>query len=318
MSELAGSLDTLAERRQKLGVSIWRKMWINRLGIIGITLMVCFVAAAVFGDDISIETGFGELVIPWGMAPEDPVAVDFENTYARPIWMDPAEGAGILGKDNLGRDIFSRMLVGSRLSLIVAFSAVVIGMVSGTFLGLLTGYRGGLVDDIIMRIADTQTAVPFLVLLIAVIAFLGGGLMNMIVFMGIGSWVGFARLIRGEVLSLRERDYVQAARSLGASDLRVMLRHIMPNAIQPVIVAASLSFGGVILTEAALSFLGLGVNTLVPTWGKMIADSRDYVTIAWHLSVFPAVAIMLVVLGANLLGDWLRDVLDPRLRGRQG
>ncbi len=167
-----------------------------------------------------------------------------------------------------------------------------------------------------MRIADTQTAVPFLVLLIAVIAFLGGGLLNMIVFLGIGNWVGFARLIRGEVLSLRERNYVQAARSLGASDLRVMLRHIMPNAIQPAIVAASLSFGG-ILTEAALSFLGLGVNTLVPTWGKMIADSRDYMTVAWHLS-FPAVAIMLVVLGANLLGDWLLDVLEPRLRGRQG
>ncbi len=224
---------------------------------------------------------------------------------------------GILGTDNLGRDVLSRMLVGSRLSLIVALSAVVIGMSSGVFLGLLTGYRGGLVDDVIVRIADTQTAVPFLVLLIAVIAFLGGGLLNMIVFLGIGSWVGFARLIRGEVLSLRERDYVHAARSLGASDLRVMLRHIMPNAIQPAIVAASLSFGGIILTEVALSFLGLGVNTLVPTWGKMIADSRDYMTVAWHLS-FPAVAIMLVVLGANLLGDWLRDVLDPRLGGRQG
>ena len=324
MSELAGRLDTIAERRQGPGISVWRKMWIHRLGVVGITLMACFVVAAVFGGDVIINIGGDEdsppyrIVIPWGLAPEDPVAVDFDNTYAKPVWMDPDEGAGVLGKDNLGRDIFSRMLVGSRLSLIVAFSAVVIGLVSGTFLGLLVGYRGGLVDDVIMRIADTQTAIPFLVLLIAVIAFLGGGLTNMIVFMGIGSWVGFARLIRGEVLSLRERDYVQAARSLGATDLRVMLRHIMPNAIQPVIVAASLSFGGVILTEAALSFLGLGVNTLVPTWGKMIADSRDYVTIAWHLSVFPAIAIMLVVLGANLLGDWLRDVLDPRLRGRQG
>ena len=172
-------------------------------------------------------------------------------------------------------------------------------------------------DDIIMRIADTQTAIPFLVLLIAVIAFLGGGLINMIVFLGLGSWVGFARLIRGEELSIRERDYVQSARALGVSDLRIMFRHILPNAIQPVIVAASLSFGGVILTEAALSFLGLGVGSIVPTWGKMVADSRDYVTVAWHLSVFPAMAIMLVVLAANLLGDWLRDVLDPRLRGRR-
>ena len=302
MSELAGTFDTVAERRRAHGLSTWRKLWIHRMGIIGITIMLAFVFASLFGS--------------W-LAPKDPIAIDLRNPLAKPVWIDSAEGVGILGTDNLGRDVLSRMLVGSRLSLIVAFSAVVIGMVSGVFLGLLTGYRGGLVDDVIMRIADTQTAIPFLVLLIAVIAFLGGGLLNMIVFLGIGGWVGFARLIRGEVLSLRERDYVQAARSLGASDLRVMLRHIMPNAIQPAIVAASLSFGGVILTEAALSFLGLGVNTLVPTWGKMIADSRDYMTVAWHLS-FPAVAIMVVVLGANLLGDWLRDVLDPRLRGRQG
>ena len=247
---------------------------------------------------------------------KDPVEIDLRNAYAQPVWLDPAEGVGILGKDNLGRDILSRILVRLRNSLLVAFSAVIIGMTLGVFLGLIAGYRGGLVDDIIMRIADTQTAIPFLVLLIAVIAFLGGGLINMIVFLGLGSWVGFARLIRGEELSIRERDYIHSARALGVSDLRIMFRHILPNAIQPVIVAASLSFGGVILTEAALSFLGLGVNTLVPTWGKMIADSRDYMTLAWHLS-FPAVAIMLVVLGANLLGDWLRDVLDPRLRGRR-
>ena len=302
MSELAGTFDTVAERRRAHGMSLWRKLWLHRIGIIGISIMIAFVIGALFGS--------------W-LAPKDPIAIDLRNNLASPVWIDPDEGVGILGTDNLGRDVLSRMLVGSKLSLIVAFSAVSIGMVSGVFLGLLTGYRGGLVDDVIMRIADTQTAIPFLVLLIAVIAFLGGGLLNMIVFLGIGSWVGFARLVRGEVLSLRERDYVQAARSLGASDLRVMLRHIMPNAIQPAIVAASLSFGGIILTEAALSFLGLGVNTLVPTWGKMIADSRDYMTVAWHLS-FPAVAIMVVVLGANLLGDWLRDVLDPRLRGRQG
>ena len=302
MSELAGTFDTVAERRRAHGMSLWRKLWLHRIGIIGISIMLAFVIGALFGS--------------W-LAPKDPIAIDLRNNLASPVWIDPDEGVGILGTDNLGRDVLSRMLVGSKLSLIVAFSAVSIGMVSGVFLGLLTGYRGGLVDDVIMRIADTQTAIPFLVLLIAVIAFLGGGLLNMIVFLGIGSWVGFARLVRGEVLSLRERDYVQAARSLGASDLRVMLRHIMPNAIQPAIVAASLSFGGIIITEAALSFLGLGVNTLVPTWGKMIADSRDYMTVAWHLN-FPAVAIMVVVLGANLLGDWLRDVLDPRLRGRQG
>ncbi len=302
MTGLTNIGGTFTRQRPEGGRSFWRKLWVNRLGIIGITVMLCFVVAAVLGS--------------W-IAPQDPVEIDLRNAYAQPVWLDPAEGAGILGKDNLGRDILSRILVGSRNSLIVAFSAVIIGMTLGVFLGLIAGYRGGLVDDIIMRIADTQTAIPFLVLLIAVIAFLGGGLLNMIAFLGLGSWVGFARLIRGEELSIRERDYIHSARALGVSDLRIMFRHILPNAIQPVIVAASLSFGGVILTEAALSFLGLGVGSIVPTWGKMVADSRDYVTVAWHLSVFPAVAIMLVVLGANLLGDWLRDILDPRLRGRR-
>jgi peptide/nickel transport system permease protein len=271
------------------------------MGVVGGVLMVAFLVAALLGPCVT---------------PHDPIAIDLSLPFAKPIWLDLEEGAGILGKDNLGRDIFSRVIVGSRTSLIVAFSAVLIGILTGVSLGLIAGYKRGLVDDIIMRVADTQTAIPFLVLLIAVIAFLGGSLFNMILFLGLGSWVGFARLIRGEELSIRERDYVHAARALGASDLRIMFRHILPNGIQPIIVAASLSFGSVILTEAALSFLGLGVATQMPTWGKMVADSRDYVTVAWHLSVFPAIAIMLVVLGANLFGDWLRDVLDPRLRGR--
>ena len=302
MTGLTNLGGNFTRQRPEGGRSFWRKVWVNRLGIVGVAVMLCFVVAAVFGS--------------W-IAPKDPVEIDLGNAYAKPVWLDPSEGVGILGKDNLGRDILSRILVGSRNSLLIAFSAVIIGMTLGVFLGLIAGYRGGIIDDIIMRIADTQTAIPFLVLLIAVIAFLGGGLLNMIAFLGLGSWVGFARLIRGEELSIRERDYIHSARALGVSDLRIMFRHILPNAIQPVIVAASLSFGGVILTEAALSFLGLGVGSIVPTWGKMVADSRDYVTVAWHLSVFPALAIMLVVLGANLLGDWLRDVLDPRLRGRR-
>ena len=282
MNVSVGISDAVSRSRATRGKSIWRRIWIHRIGIVGIFIMTAFVIAALFGE--------------W-LAPKDPIAIDLKNPLAKPVWADTENGVGFLGTDNLGRDVLSRMIVGSQLSLIVAFSAVSIGMVSGVFLGLVTGYKGGKVDDIIMCIADTQTAIPFLVLLIAVIAFLGGGLINMIVFLGLGSWVGFARLIRGEELSIRERDYIHSARALGVSDLRIMFRHILPNAIQPVIVAASLSFGGVILTEAALSFLGLGVGSIVPTWGKMVADSRDYVTVAWHLSVFPAMAIMLVVLG---------------------
>ncbi len=253
MTGLTNLGGNFTRQRPQGGRTFWRKVWVNRLGIVGVTVMLCFVVAAVFGS--------------W-IAPKDPVEIDLGNAYAQPVWLDPAEGVGILGKDNLGRDILSRILVGSRNSLLIAFSAVIIGMTLGVFLGLIAGYRGGLIDDIIMRIADTQTAIPFLVLLIAVIAFLGGGLLNMIAFLGLGSWVGFARLIRGEELSIRERDYIHSARALGVSDLRIMFRHILPNAIQPVIVAASLSFGGVILTEAALSFLGLGVGSIVPTWAR--------------------------------------------------
>lgn len=278
----------------------WRNAWKHRQGIVGGVLVLIFVFMAIFGARV---------------APHDPVAIDLSKPFASPIWLDPLNGAGLMGTDNIGRDVFSRVLVGARISLLVASAASLIGLAIGITLGLLAGYKGGLVGDMIMRVADTQTAIPFLVLLIAAVAFVGGGLFNVILFLGIGAWVGFARLIRGEVLSIRERDFVEAARALGAGDMRVMFRHILPNAVAPVIVTATLSFGSMILTESALSFLGLGVSTIVPTWGKMVADAREYLTTAWWPSVFPALSIMLVVLGANLLGDWLRDVLDPRLRG---
>lgn len=276
--------------------------WKHRQGIVGGVILILFAFIAVFGSQI---------------APLDPIAIDLSKPFAEPIWLDPINGAGLMGTDNLGRDVFSRVLVGSRISLLVGSVAVLVGMVLGVTLGLIAGYRGGLAGEFIMRLADTQSAVPFLVILIAVLAFVGGGLLNIILFLGVGSWVGFARLVRGEVLSIRERDYINAARTVGANDLRIMFRHILPNALAPVIVSATLSFGGMILTESALSFLGLGVSSLVPTWGKMVADGRDFVTTAWYPSVFPALAIMLVVLGANLLGDWLRDIFDPKLRGRQ-
>lgn len=288
----------VSRHRNRRRVNLWK----HRQGIIGGLLLLLFALMAIFGG--------------W-LAPHDPVAPDFGNALAKPIWLDPVDGAGIMGKDNLGRDVFSRILVGAKVSLLVGSAAVLIGLSIGVTLGLIAGYKGGLVGDVIMRIADTQTAVPFLVLLIAAVAFVGSGIFNIIIFLGIGAWVGFARLVRGEVLSIRERDYVEAARALGVGNMRIMFRHILPNAVAPVIVAASLSFGSMILTESALSFLGLGVSSLVPTWGKMVADARDYIANGWFLSVFPALAIMLVVLGANLLGDWLRDAMDPRLRGRQ-
>ncbi|MDE0183693.1 MAG: ABC transporter permease [Caldilineaceae bacterium] len=280
----------------------WAEAWKHRQGIVGGALLIGFAFMAIFGPML---------------APKDPIAIDLGKPFAKPVWLDGENGAGLMGTDNIGRDVFSRVLVGSRISLLVGSTATIVGIATGIVMGLIAGYRGGLAGDIIMRVADTQTAIPFLVLLIAAVAFIGGGLLNIILFLGIGAWVGYARLIRGEVLSIRERDFVEAARAIGAGDARIMFRHILPNAVAPVIVAATLSFGSMILTESALSFLGFGVSTLIPTWGKMVADARDFVTTAWYPSVFPALAIMLVVLGANLLGDWLRDVLDPRLRGRQ-
>ena len=297
---------TFLDQRQLISrrrtTSTWSDAWKHRQGIVGGFLLVGFFFMAIFGPML---------------APKDPIAIDLANPFAKPVWLDLENGVGLKGTDNIGRDVFSRVLVGSRISLMVGSTATIVGLVSGIVLGLIAGYRGGLAGDIIMRVADTQTAIPFLVLLIAAVAFIGGGLLNIILFLGIGAWVGYARLIRGEVLSIRERDFVEAARAIGADDARIMFRHILPNAVAPVIVAATLSFGSMILTESALSFLGFGVSTLIPTWGKMVADARDFVTTAWYPSVFPALAIMLVVLGANLLGDWLRDVLDPRLRGRQ-
>ncbi len=287
---------------RKRTTSTWAEAWKHRQGIVGGFLLVVFFFMAIFGPML---------------APKDPVAIDLANPFAKPVWLDLENGVGIMGTDNIGRDVFSRVLVGSRISLLIGSTATIVGIATGIVLGLIAGYRGGLAGDIIMRVADTQTAIPFLVLLIAAVAFIGGGLLNIILFLGIGAWVGYARLIRGEVLSIRERDFVEAARAIGADDARIMFRHILPNAVAPVIVAATLSFGSMILTESALSFLGFGVSTLIPTWGKMVADARDYVTTAWYPSAFPALAIMLVVLGANLLGDWLRDILDPRLRGRQ-
>ena len=287
---------------RKRQTSRWGEAWKHRQGIVGGVLLFGFVFMAIFGPLL---------------APHDPIAIDLGNPFAEPVWLDLENGTGLMGTDNLGRDVFSRILVGSRISMLVGTTATIVGLAIGIVMGLISGYRGGMAGDIIMRVADTQTAIPFLVLLIAAVAFNGGGLLNIILFLGIGAWVGYARLIRGEVLSIRERDFVEAARAIGADDARIMFRHILPNAVAPVIVAATLSFGSMILTESALSFLGYGASTLIPTWGKMVADARDYVTTSWHPSVFPALAIMLVVLGANLLGDWLRDVLDPRLRGRQ-
>jgi len=221
-----------------------------------------------------------------------------------------------LGTDGLGRDVLSRLIYGARVSLLVGLTAVVIGGTLGTVLGMTAGYLGGRIDAFIMRLADIQLAFPFILLAIMFLIVLGPGVLNLILILGIGQWVTYARIARAQTLSQREKEYVEAASALGARAGSVLFKTILPNILAPLIVIASFNVASVILSEAALSFLGLGVPPTIPTWGGMLAESRDQLLAGrWWLAVYPGVAIALTVLSFNILGDWLRDFLDPRLRG---
>lgn len=271
----------------------------NRAVAIGLGIVAVLALVAIFA--------------PW-MAPVGP---DEQNLRARvlpPFW---AEGGSLefpLGTDQLGRDIFSRIVLGSRISLGLAAITIVIAASIGVSLGLLAGYYGGAVDATIMRLTDIQLSLPYLIFAIGILAILGPSLANLIVVMVLNSWAAYARLIRVSALSLREREFVLAAQSLGSSGSRVLLRHILPNVAAPAIVITSFRFADMIILEASLSFLGLGVQPPLPSWGGMLGEGREYFTTAWWLTTFPGLAIILSALGANILGDSIRDYLDPQLR----
>jgi peptide/nickel transport system permease protein len=248
------------------------------------------------------------------VSPFDPLEQDISQRLREPGWQDAQGRVHPLGTDHLGRDILARIIHGARIALVVGLSAVLISGVLGMVIGLVAGYFGGRVDDFFMRLADIQLAFPFILLAIAVIGVLGPSLRNIIVVIGVSSWVIYARVVRGEVLSIREREFVQAAVALGGRDGRIIFRHVLPNTFTPWLVVATLDMARVIVIESALSFLGLGVQPPTPTWGGMLADGRVYLSTAWWLATFPGLAILVTVLGINLFGDGLRDTLDPRLK----
>lgn len=248
------------------------------------------------------------------IAPHNPTRVNVLKTLKPPVWLEGSDPKYLLGTDSLGRDVLSQLLYGARVSLLVGITVVAAGGTIGTLLGLVAGYYGGYVDDVIMRLADIQLAFPFILLAITFLAVLGPGLENVILVLAVGSWMSYARVMRGQVMSLREKEFVEAARTVGVRTPTILFRHLLPNAFAPIIVIASFSVASTIISEASLSFLGLGVRPSTPTWGAMLANGREYITDAWWLVVFPGLAIMLTVLSINVLGDWLRDRLDPRLR----
>ncbi|MBO76766.1 MAG: peptide ABC transporter permease [Gemmatimonadetes bacterium] len=273
-----------------------------RWPVLALVILLATAVAAAFGP---------------ALAPFDPNRQNLVLRLADPLSSGPDGSVFWLGSDVLGRDVLTRLLYGARISLLVGIAAIVVGGTIGIVAGLLSGYFGGWVDDVIMRLGDIQLAFPFILLAIMFLVVLGSGIWNLILVLGVGQWVTYARIVRADTLSLREKEFVEAARALGDSTTSIIFRTILPNILAPLTVIASFNVASVILSEAALSFLGLGVPPSVPTWGSMLAESRDtLVANKWWLAVFPGVAIVLTVLSFNILGDWLRDFLDPRLRER--
>ena len=267
-----------------------RLVWRDKKALIGTVVLTIFLIAAILGSLI---------------APYDPNGMDFDMMEP-PSWSHP------LGTDDLGRDLLSRVIVGAQVSLFVGVSTVIIALVAGLILGILAGYLGGWVDHIIMRYIDLQWAFPNFIIAVYLVAVFGTGLSNVIVAISLAFIDDFARIARGMVLSIKEEQYVAAARTVGVSDTRIMWRHILPNAAAPIIVQATVSVSYAILGEASLSFLGLGVDASTPTWGLILADGRSFISRAWWLGIFPGLAIMLTVLSINFIGDALRDFLDVR------
>jgi len=271
----------------------WNRFLKNKMAVAGSLVVLLLFAVS--------------LLAPW-IAPCDPSAIDLTQVLAAP------SSAHLFGTDQLGRDVLSRMIWGARISLKVGFVATGIAILLGAILGAVSGYYGRWVDAVIMRFVDIMLCFPTFFLILAVIAILEPSIWNIMIIIGLTGWMGITRLVRADFISLKERDFVLAARVIGASDLRIIFIHILPNAMASILVAATLGIAGAILTESALSFLGIGVQPPTPSWGNILTAGKDNIDIAWWLSLYPGLAILITVLGYNLLGEGIRDSLDPRLR----
>jgi ABC-type dipeptide/oligopeptide/nickel transport system permease subunit len=292
--DVSYALDTVrtAERSRA-----WRKLAKNPLALVGALILAVVIGAA--------------LAAPW-VAPHDPAKQSLIRRFTPPVWAQDGNANYVLGTDQVGRDILSRMIHGARISLLVGVLAMVVSVVVGVSAGLLSGYRGGRIDVTLMTIVDVQLSFPQLLLALAFVAALGPSVVTIIVVLGLTGWERYARVVRAEVLALREKDFIEAARAMGVSSARVIFRHVLPNTFSSIIVLSTLQVAQAILQEATLSFLGVGSGRAYPTWGQMIALGRDFVSVAWWLPTFPGLAILLTVLAINLVGDRLRDALDPR------
>ncbi|MSN26664.1 MAG: ABC transporter permease subunit [Geobacter sp.] len=271
----------------------WPRLKRNKLALVGGVVVLALFLISLMAPLIS---------------PYDPNEINAWHVLSAPSWQH------WFGTDELGRDVFSRVLYGARISLKVGFVAVGIAVSIGTVIGLLSGYYSGLVDATLMRLVDIMLCFPAFFLILAVITFLEPSIWYIMMVIGLTGWMGVARLVRAETLSIREMDYILAARCIGCSNARIIFRHILPNAISPVLVAATLGVAGAILTESALSFLGIGVQPPTPSWGNILTSGKDYIEFAWWLSLFPGLAILMTVLAYNLLGEGIRDALDPRVK----
>lgn len=273
--------------------SVWHRLKMNPLAMIGLAVIALIVLSAVFAD----------LISPHNYRTQDLYRIAEGPSFDHP-----------LGTDDLGRDILSRIIHGTRISLMVGLVCVSISAILGGTLGALAGYYGGRIDNVIMRVMDVMLAIPSILLAIAIVSAFGGGLVNVMIAVGISSVPSYARIVKASVISIKEQEFVEAARAVGSGDLRIILRHILPNSMAPIIVQGTLGVASAILSAAGLSFIGLGIQPPTPEWGSMLANGRYIIRSAWHVATFPGVAIMITIFALNVLGDGLRDALDPRLK----